>query len=316
MTLADFPPSLLRVCAVLFGLVWGSFLNVVIHRVPRGQSIVRPASRCPTCRTPIRALDNLPVLSWLLLRGRARCCGQPISIRYPLVEAIAGVLSLAIVEILILPLPVATPAVHALAIYVADLALVLGLTAAAFIDLEYMIVPDSISLGGTIVGLVTFSLRDMRIEQALFGAAVGFVIVWLPFVWGYAKLRGRPGMGLGDAKLLMLAGAWFGTSGLLFVLGAAAVQGALVAIAVLLAKGRIDEPDAVQQEREQWRQELAALPAEQRAERERELQHDPLALPPDAGWGKARIAFGPFLILATLEVLLLGPDRIMNWLLL
>lgn len=316
MTLAELPPNFLRLCAVLLGLVWGSFLNVVIHRVPRELSIVHPASHCPACGQAIRAWHNLPLLSYLWLRGRARCCGAKISPRYPLVEAIGAVLALAILEARVLSLPGSTAAVHGLAVFVASFALALGLTAAAFIDLEFMIIPDGISLGGTLLGLATFSLRGMELGDALIGALVGFVVVWLPFVWGYAKLRGNPGMGLGDAKLLMLAGAWFGPTGALLVLGAGAVQGALVAVVIGLVRGRIDEPEEVVRERERIAEELAALPPEERAAAERDLAADPLASAPQSGWGKARIAFGPFLILATLELLLLGRERVVQWLLL
>lgn len=307
--LADFPPWFLRAFALCFGLLWGSFLNVVIHRVPRELSVVRPGSRCPACGAPIRAYDNIPVLSYLLLRGRARCCGAPVSPRYPLVEAAGGVLSLAIVEIVILRLPGATPALHALATYTADLALALGLLAATFIDLEHMYIPDAITIGGAVLGVGTASLRSMGFADALLGAAVGFAVVWLPFVVIYPRLRGgRVGMGLGDAKLLMLAGAWFGWGGALFVLGAGAVQGSIVAIAMLLVRGNIEEPEAVRLEREQIRAELAAMSPEERAAAEEELARDPLAEEPGEGFGQARIAFGPFLALATLEFLLVGRD--------
>ncbi|WP_437724146.1 prepilin peptidase [Sorangium sp. So ce861] len=309
MTLADFPPWFLRAFALCFGLLWGSFLNVVIHRVPRELSVVRPGSRCPACGTPIRAYDNIPVLSYLLLRGRARCCGAPVSPRYPLVEAVGGVLSLAIVELIILRLPWSTPILHALATYTADLALALGLVAATFIDLEHMYIPDGITIGGAVLGVATVSLRSMGFTDALLGAAVGFAVVWLPFVVIYPRIRGgRVGMGLGDAKLLMLAGAWFGWGGALFVLGAGAVQGSIVAIALLLLRGSIEEPEAVRLEREQIRAELAAMSPEERAAAEEELAQDPLAEEPGEGFGQARIAFGPFLALATLECLLVGRD--------
>ncbi|WP_437738938.1 prepilin peptidase [Sorangium sp. So ce1335] len=307
--LADFPPWFLRAFAICFGLLWGSFLNVVIHRVPRELSVVRPGSRCPACGTPIRAYDNIPVLSYLLLRGRARCCGAPVSPRYPLVEAAGGVLSLAIVEVIILRLPETTPILRALATYTADLALALGLLAATFIDLEHMYIPDGITIGGAVLGVGTASLRSMGFADALLGAAVGFAVVWLPFVVIYPRIRGgRVGMGLGDAKLLMLAGAWFGWGGALFVLGAGAVQGSLVAIAMLLLRGSIEEPEAVRLEREQIRAELAAMSPEERAAAEEELAQDPLAEEPGEGFGQARIAFGPFLALATLECLLVGRD--------
>lgn len=309
MQLADLPPWFLRAFAVCFGLLWGSFLNVVIYRVPREMSVVRPASRCPACEKPIRPWDNIPVLSWLLLRGRARCCGAKVSPRYPLVEAAGGLLSLAVVEAVILRLPGSTSLERAGAIYAADLALALGLLAATFIDLEHMYIPDGITLGGAAIGLATASLRDMSYLDALIGAVVGFVIVWLPFVVIYPRLRGgRVGMGLGDAKLLVLAGAWFGWSGALFVLGAGAVQGTLTAIAVLLVRGRIEEPEAVREERARLQAELEAMSEEERAEAEQELALDPLAEEPGEGFGQARMAFGPFLALATLEFLLFGRD--------
>ncbi|EYF04008.1 prepilin peptidase [Chondromyces apiculatus] len=311
MTIADFPPWFLRAFALCFGLIWGSFLNVVIHRVPSGMSVVHPGSTCPACKKPIRAWDNIPVFSWLLLRGRARCCGARIKARYPLVEAVGGLLSLAIVEAIVFRLPPETSIARGLAIYVADLALALGLLAATFIDLEHMYIPDGITLGGAVLGVATASLRDLGFLDALLGAAVGFVIVWLPFVVIYPRLRGgRVGMGLGDAKLLVLAGAWFGWGGALFVLGAGAVQGTLAAIAVLLVRGRIEEPEAVREEREQIRAELAAMTDDERAEAEKELAEDPLAEEPGEGFGQARMAFGPFLALATLECLLVGRDII------
>lgn len=309
MTLSDFPPWFLRAFALCFGLLWGSFLNVVIYRVPREMSVVHPGSRCPACGTPIRPWDNVPVLGYLLLRGRARCCGAKVSPRYPLVEAAGGVLSLAILEAVVLRLPEVTSIGRALAIYTADLALALGLLAATFIDLEHMYIPDPITIGGAVLGVATASLREMAFVDALLGAAVGFAVVWLPFVVIYPKIRGgRAGMGLGDAKLLGLAGAWFGWGGALFVLGAGAVQGTLVAIGLLLARGKIEEPEAVRQEREQMRTELAAMSEEERAEAEKELAEDPLHEEPGEGFGQARLAFGPFLALATLECLLIGRD--------
>jgi leader peptidase (prepilin peptidase)/N-methyltransferase len=315
MILADFPPGWLRLLAVVHGLIWGSFINVVIYRLPRGMSLVRPGSHCPACGRPVRAIHNIPLVSWLALRARASCCGARISPRYPLVEAIGAVLSLGVLEVAVLGLPPTSPAGLGLAIYLADFGLALGLVATAFIDLEHMLVPDAVSLGGTILGLLTFSFRGMRIEDGLLGAAVGFLVLWLPFDLLYSKLRGAPGMGRGDAKLLMLAGAWFGWHGALFVLGAAAIQGTIATLALIAARGRIDEPEAGRREREQMLAELRELPDGERAEAERQWRRDPLALPPEPRWGKARVAFGPFLALGTLEVLLLGPQRILEWVL-
>lgn len=313
MTLDDLPPLFLRVLATMLGLVWGSFLNVVIYRVPRGLSVVRPGSQCPGCGTPIKPWDNVPVFGFLLLRGRARCCGAKLSPRYPLVEAIGGVVGLAVLEAVVLRMPGATSAGLAGAVFVVHFALALGLIAAAFIDLEHMILPDTVTLGGTILGLLSAPLRGVAILDSFVGAAVGFVIVWLPLIVLYSKLRGRAGMGLGDAKLLMLAGAWFGWEGALFVLGAGAIQGSIVALAVLLWQGKIEEPEAVRREREELRDELLTMTAEERAQAESELEADPLAHEPGEGLGQARIAFGPFLILAALECMLIGKDTLLGW---
>ena len=310
MTLDSLPPWFPRVFAVLFGLIWGSFLNVVIYRVPRGMSVVHPPSHCPACGKPIRPWDNVPVLGYLVLRGEARCCGAKLSPRYPLVEAIGGVLSLAILEAIVMRLPEGTSLGRALAIYTADLALALGLVAAAFIDIEHMILPDSVTFGGAVLGVATASFRSMDFVDSLIGAAVGFAIVWLPFIVIYPRIRGKAGMGLGDAKLLMLAGAWFGWSGALIVLGAGAVQGTVFAILTLVTQGSIEEPEAVKAERAAIQAELEQMSPEERAEAEKELAEDPLAEEPGEGIGQARLAFGPFLVLATLEFLLFGREVI------
>jgi leader peptidase (prepilin peptidase)/N-methyltransferase len=290
------------VFAFVWGSLWGSFLNVVIYRVPRGMSVVRPASHCPGCGAAIRPLDNVPILSWLVLGGRARCCGVRVSPRYVAVEALGGLVALGIVQVVIRPLPGDTTLVHAAAIFLADLALALALIAAAFIDLSHMFLPDSITIGGTLFGLATPGLRGLGWSDALFGAGVGLVGVWLPFIVGYGALRGRPGMGLGDAKLVMLAGAWFGWPGAAFALFAGALQATLGAIVVLLVHGRIEEPEAVRQDREELRRAADQGDAEALAA----LTADPLATPPAEGLMAARMPFGPFLCLAIMEWMLGG----------
>lgn len=313
LLLADFPPLFVRLVAAAFGLIWGSFLNVVIHRLPRGMSLSRPPSHCPHCETPIKPYRNVPVLSWLLMRGRAPCCGEKVSARYVIVELLGGVISLAVVEALILPMAPNTLAYHAGAVYLAYFALGMGLLAAAFIDLEHMLVPDSISFGGTVLGVATFALRDMDLVDAALGAIVGFLVVWLPLVVGYEKLRGKPGMGMGDAKLVMLAGAWLGWPGALLVIGAGAIQGTIAAIVMMLF-GNTEEPEEVVKWRQEAWAEIEAIEDEdERALAIEELEQDPLAHEAEAGLGNARLAFGPFLILATLELILLGPDTVITW---
>src|SRR6476661_3565711 len=174
MTIGDVPLWFLRAFAIAFGLIWGSFLNVVIYRVPREMSVVRPASHCPGCGKPVKPYDNIPVFSYLILRGKTRCCGARLSPRYPIVELLGGVLSLTIVEVVIRAMPYETSFEHAGAVYLADLLLTLGLLAAAFIDAEHMFLPDTVTLGGTILGIGTATLRGGTFTEALFGAAVGF----------------------------------------------------------------------------------------------------------------------------------------------
>jgi leader peptidase (prepilin peptidase)/N-methyltransferase len=310
MTLEDFPPWFLRAVVVVFGLLWGSFLNVVIHRVPRGESVVSPPSHCPACGQPIRAWMNVPLLSYVLLGGKAACCGVKVSPRYPLVEAIGGLTAYAILELVVQRLPAPVTLSEAGATFVVHFAVCLGLVAAAFIDLEHMILPDSITYGGAAVGVLSFALRGMQLWEVVLGAAVGFAAIYVPFIVLYRAVRGVPGMGLGDAKLLMLAGAWLGWDGALIVLGAAAVQGTVITLVVLALVGRIEEPEAVKREREELRAELEAMTPEERAELEKELAEDPLADEPEEGLGRARIPFGPFIALATLELLVFGRDLV------
>jgi leader peptidase (prepilin peptidase)/N-methyltransferase len=262
----------------------------------------------------VRFYDNIPVVSYIVLGGKARCCKAKISPRYVLVELIGGALAWAIVQGLVLTLPPGTSVVRAAMIFAADLMFALSLVAVAFIDLEHMYVPDTISIGGTLFGLATFSLRpELGITDALLGAALGFGIVWLPFGVLYRLIRGRTGMGLGDAKLLMMAGAWFGWMGATFALLAGAVQGTIAALAMILLRGKIEEPASVQAEKTETERALALLGPAERAAAEAELAKDPLYEESSSGLGLARIAFGPFLALAMLEYLLVGREWLQGY---
>jgi leader peptidase (prepilin peptidase)/N-methyltransferase len=285
-------PWLVRVLVVAWGSIWGSFINVVIHRVPRELSVVRPGSRCPACGASLRAIDNVPVLSWLLLRGRAHCCGARISPRYVIVELLGG--------LLVHTLAGDTTLVRAASIFLADFALAIALLAAAFIDAEYMYLPDAVTIGGTLFGIATPSLRGLTWLEVLFGAAAGFVGVWLPFIVGYKAVRGRVGMGLGDAKLVMLAGAWFGWKGAVFAVFAGAIQATAAAMVMLLSRGKIEEPESVRQDREEL--ERAAASGDEEAKRV--IEEDPLGTAPGEGVLAARLPFGPFLCIAIIEWML------------
>lgn len=297
--------------AVAFGLVFGSFLNVVIHRVPLGQNVAHPPSACPKCGKPIAAYDNIPVLSWLILGGKGRCCKTPIAARYPAVELLGGVMAWAMLEGLVLSDP-ERPLLLGVALFFVYTFFALTLVALVFIDLEHMLLPDSLTLPLGVVGLLTAPLRDIGLVDVASGALLGYLIVWGPFIWLYARLRGHAGMGLGDAKLLCAIGCWFGPPGVLFALLAGSVQGTGVALVVFALRGKLEEPASVQAERREIQEHLAALGEEERAQAELEFAQDPLAFEAKAGLGQARLAFGPFLALAALEYALWG-EALLDW---
>src|SRR5688572_9585573 len=164
------------VVAFTFGLIVGSFLNVVIHRLPRDESIVHPSSHCPLCQTPVRWYDNVPLLSYLWLRGRCRGCSAPISLRYPLVELLTGFL-FAAVALRFGPVPMT----------VVGCAFAAALVATAAIDFDHQIIPDEISLGGLAVALVAVPVTswlggtplDAAIARSALGALVGGGALWI-----------------------------------------------------------------------------------------------------------------------------------------
>ena len=217
---------LLDVYAVLLGLVVGSYLNVVIHRLPRGLSTVLPRSRCPSCGVPIRARDNLPVLSWLLLRGRCRNCGAFIAWRYPAVEALTALLFLAAVERFGFSLDA-----------VAAMLFCALLVALAGIDAEHYLLPDRLTLPGIVLGLAVQPFVSWgSLVSAAIGAALGAAIL-LALWGGWLVLRGEEGLGLGDVKMLAMVGAFLGWKGTLVTLLFASVAGSVVGLA-LIALGR------------------------------------------------------------------------------
>jgi leader peptidase (prepilin peptidase)/N-methyltransferase len=215
---------------------------------------------------------------------------------------IGGGLGFGVIEHTLRTVPLDSSGLRFFAIAVSYFALCLALVAAAFIDAEHMFLPDSITIGGAILGVATASLRGQSIMWSAIIAVGALFCVWFPFIFLYKRARGRAGMGLGDAKLMMLFGAWFGLDGCLFILLAASVQGTLYAGLVHLFGGKIEEPQAVREDRE----ELQRLAAEGDEEARVALEEDPLGAPQGEGLGQARLPFGPFLILASLEFLFFG----------
>lgn len=226
----------------LFGAVVGSFLNVVIARLPEEQSVVSPRSRCPRCETPIAWYDNIPMVSWLILRARCRSCQLPISIRYPLVELLTAVLS-----VLTFHRFVANPAlmtVEGVALYLVYFSFVAALIAITFIDFDHYIIPNEISYPGTALGLLAVAGLDyldfgqLTWQSSLMGALIGSGSLLL--VMGlYWLVRRVEGMGLGDVKLMAMLGAFLGAHpALLFILFVSSFLGSVVGIGMMLFKGK------------------------------------------------------------------------------
>lgn len=218
----------LQLLAFIWGASIGSFLNVVIFRLPEGLSIVRPGSRCPACETPIRWFDNIPVLSYIVLRGRCRQCRKPFSPRYMLVEAATGVLVLSLFRATVLPLDFGT-FTHDLAMWLWTQIFVYALIAIAFIDLAHTFIPHELSLPTLVIGVVgAFVLRDIDGYTHLWGALGGAGFILLIIGIGWIMFR-RESMGFGDATLLAVIGAYLGWQALPFVVFAASIQGLLAA---------------------------------------------------------------------------------------
>jgi leader peptidase (prepilin peptidase) / N-methyltransferase len=219
------PHLLLDVYAALFGLIAGSYLNVVIHRLPRGLSTVRPGSSCPACGVPIRARDNLPLLSFLLLGGRCRACRAPIGWRYPLVEATTAAFFVASLERF-------GPSLAAIAAALfCCLMIALGL-----IDLEHYILPDRLTFPGIAVGLaLAHWLPWGGFWHALAGALLGAGVL-LAIYGAWWVLRREEGMGLGDVKMLALIGAFLGWQATLVTLFFGSLLGAVAGL-VLIWRG-------------------------------------------------------------------------------
>lgn len=279
--------------AFAWGAAWGSFFNVAIYRWPRGMSVVSPPSHCPGCGQPIRVWNNVPILGWLFLRGKASCCDSAISPRYPFVELLTAVLAVAIAEIWVVRAGPETLLLHAGIEAILYFVFAGGLLIATFVDLEWMEIPDEVSLPCAALGLASAPFRaEPGLWSAAVGAGVAYLCVQLIFVWGYERIAGRRGMGEGDSKLLLMIGAFLGWKGALFSVVAGSMQGLLFAAFALLT-GRDLSPEI---EERFIDGELIEAPEE----------------PATSRVGQLKLPFGPFLALGALEYLLAG-DAILSW---
>ena len=207
----------------LFGLIVGSFLNVCIYRLPRDQSIVWPASRCTTCGRTLSWYENIPVLSWVVLRARCRTCGERISPMYPLVESVTAAVFVLVYAVfgptLLFPIRVAFGC---------------AMIVLFVIDLQHQILPNEITLPGIVVGLAASAFAEPGLNAAIIGALAGGGSLWL-VAFGYERLRHKEGLGFGDVKMLAMIGAFLGWKLMLLTLVGASVLGSLVAGGLMLS---------------------------------------------------------------------------------
>jgi leader peptidase (prepilin peptidase)/N-methyltransferase len=217
---------LIEAALFVIGAILGSFLNVVIYRVPRRESIVRPGSACPACGTRLLARDNIPIVSFLLLRGRCRACSARISPRYPIVEAIAGGLPV----LLLLRFGFGVE-------FIVYLCLSYVLLVLSFIDLDLRILPDRVTLPGLVVGLIVAPLLHLTPSfwSSLIGALVGGGLLYVIGILGELMLK-KESMGGGDVKLAAMLGAFMGWQTTVLALFVAFFVGAVVGVAVIASK--------------------------------------------------------------------------------
>lgn len=212
--------------AFIYGATVGSFLNVCICRLPENRSVVSPPSTCPQCGYLIRWYDNIPVASFLLLKGKCRSCRTPISIRYPIVELINGFLTLLLFVRF-------GPSMTFLALFI----LCSSLVAITFIDIDHQIIPDVISLPGIVIGFAFSFFVPLGWKNSLIGLLAGGGSLLL-IAYAYHFLTGNEGMGGGDIKLLAMMGAFLGWRSILFIVFSASVVGSIIGVSLMIARGR------------------------------------------------------------------------------
>jgi leader peptidase (prepilin peptidase)/N-methyltransferase len=218
---------MLLVVSIIFGAIVGSFLNVCIFRVPKEESIVTPGSHCPHCKTPIRFYDNIPLVSYLLLKGKCRHCNEPISFQYPLIEGLTAICSFVIIIKF-------GPSLN----YLFYFSFVAALIVITVIDLYYQIIPDVISIPGIGVGLLgSLFFPGITFLDSLIGVLVGggslFLVATL-----YQWLFKREGMGGGDVKLLAMIGGFLGWKSVILTILLSSFIGSIVGILVMIFKGK------------------------------------------------------------------------------
>ncbi|MBW2650373.1 MAG: prepilin peptidase [Deltaproteobacteria bacterium] len=218
---------LLPILSAILGAIVGSFLNVCIYRIPSGKSIVFPASHCPACEHPVKFYDNIPIISYIILRGKCRNCNERISPIYPAIELLTAVMSL----LLFLKYGLSFE-------YLFSSVFTCALIVITFIDLKHQIIPDVITLPGIpLFALAAIFFMNVTFMDSLIGILAGGGFLFL-IALGYQLLTKREGMGGGDIKLLAMLGGFLGWQSLWFVVMAASLIGAIAGISVMISRGK------------------------------------------------------------------------------
>ena len=321
----------LAALAFALGAVVGSFLNVVIYRVPAEQSVVSPGSRCPSCETPIAWYDNIPILSWIFLRARCRHCQASLSVRYPFIEALMGLLSLGLwLKIAARPFrifeaqPIADPTVLpwtslavAFGLYFVFLAILVAIT---FVDLDHYLIPHEFTLPGIALGVLAAYLLNhdglmapgalhglfppVSLVSSIVGVVVGGGVIILLF-YLYFAARGIQGLGGGDVTMMALMGAWLGWPALIFIFFAASIQGLIAAgLGALFGAGFLKDSE-----------EILAADAPDGGDDVATDGDSPGgdAADEEAPQGGLAVPFGPFIALAGLQFFFVG-EFLPDWL--
>jgi leader peptidase (prepilin peptidase)/N-methyltransferase len=313
--------TLLLIVAFVFGCVWGSFFNVVVYRLPRQMSVVKPGSHCFACNAPIAWYDNIPLVSWLVLRGKCRHCGAPFSFRYFVVELISGLLFLFVMMKYVGPIVTKGRTLEGIVALVLHWLMVGGFVVLTFIDFDHKIIPDCVSLPGIVLGLIaSFAVPDLVARyrgqvapehvshlKSLLEGGIGMLVgggsLWLIAVVGRAVFK-KEAMGGGDIKLMAMIGAYMGWQLVLLTVLLSALSGTIVGVALMITDRvrarRLLEP----------LHETADNDPDPKARAEAKKQIEEIEAG-QTGWS-SQIPYGPFIVLGALAAFFFGP-QIFTW---
>jgi leader peptidase (prepilin peptidase)/N-methyltransferase len=309
----------LLIVSFVLGCVWGSFFNVAIYRLPREMSVITPGSHCFACDTPIAWYDNIPLVSWLVLRGKCRHCGEAFSFRYFVVELISGLLFMFVMMKYVGMVTTQGAAAAGIIAVVLHWFMVGGFIVLTFIDLDHKIIPDAVTLPGIVLGLIaSFAVPglvmrfppngpDVTHLWGLLQGAIGMVVggggMWLIAIVGKAAFK-KEAMGGGDIKLMAMVGAYMGWQLVLLTVLLSALSGTIVGIALMIT-------DRVRAQRllEPLR-EIAEDDPDPKARADAKKQIEAIEAG-QTGWS-SQIPYGPFIVLGALAAFFFGP-QIFAW---